>query len=103
MKKPPYPSKAQRLWLHEIADIHNAQRGRCDICSERVPVAGKARALDPLTKRILCKRCSIVIGMACRYPALLRRMADWLDKNASSWSKNKWAPPKMPLDTPPAA
>jgi hypothetical protein len=90
MKKPLYPPKARRLWLHEIVEIHRGQHGKCAACADQVPVAGKARALDPMTNRILCKACSVVLGIVRRDPARLGCLAIYLQENHGEDQFGNW-------------
>lgn len=77
--------RARRLWLTEVQAIHKAQRGRCAVpsCFAHVPMLGRGRALDPTTKQLLCKACSIVLGIVDRDRRRLQGLISYLDRTTT--------------------
>jgi len=62
-----------------------AQDGKCLICA-RVLGRGNARAIDHdhktgVVRGILCRGCNTALGQAREDPALLRKMADYLERH----------------------
>ena len=77
---PRHIAKSRRQTISQLSVPFNLQKGKCPICHDKVYIAGKARAYDAETNSILCKRCSIMLGMAARSTLFLRKLIDYLER-----------------------
>jgi len=74
-------SRAYRMALDTIGMVHNNQDGRCAnlACRVQVDILGRRRAFDTTLNVILCKQCSLAMGLAQHDPKRLRGLADLLE------------------------
>jgi hypothetical protein len=77
----PRPKKPRRAWITDISATLNRQQGKCAVpyCFAHVPILGRGRALDRDTKKILCKACSMVLGLVARDRKRLIGLVEYLD------------------------
>ena len=61
-------TRAYLLSLDTLGTIHNAQHGRCANtgCNAAIKATGRGRALDPISNKMLCKGCSVMLSIANR-------------------------------------
>ncbi len=77
--------KAMGLTVEDLARIAEAQGNCCAICKRSEKLFGRSLHADhnhdtKQARGLLCGRCNQVLGRAHEDPALLRAMADYLDR-----------------------
>lgn len=79
-------SRHYRMSLDALGTIHNAQDGKCANpgCRKPISAVGRGRAIDPETNRMLCKGCSIALGILNRNQKRLRGLMEYLNAQAKA-------------------
>ena len=77
------PKRPRQPWIMDIGTRISAQRGKCAVprCFAHVPHVGRARALDVATGKVLCKSCSMILGLVGRERKRLQGLIEYLERN----------------------
>ena len=77
------PLRARGLSGDQLTTIYHAQNGRCanENCHLPIKIVGRTRAMDVATGKMLCKACSLALGIMARSKHRILGLVSFLEKH----------------------